>query len=192
MKETTQTDLSRRDFISVLPGVFIATRKIARPWAPGFWSQEVPELKEELTADEGERVEKSSMAKELVHYFGREYSCAESLFMVSLRFLKKPEELVWVASGFGGGLYHKDLCGFLTAGIMAIGFSSGMLGLDRKEAKSRGGELVKDYWKWWESVAPLRCADIRKEGTSSKICSRLGQLAAARIQELLASRQKGG
>jgi len=192
MKEIRKTDLSRRDFISVLPGVFITTGAFARPLELGLWSQEVPELKEELTPDEWERIEKSSMAKEMAHYFGREYSCAESLFMVSLRFLKKPEELVWVASGFGGGLYHRDLCGFLTAGIMAIGLSSGMLGLDRKEAKSRGGELVKEYWKWWQSVAPLRCADIRKEGTSSKICSRLGQLAAARTQELLASRQKEG
>lgn len=43
------------------------------------------------------------------------------LLLVSLRYLRKPEELVWAASGFGGGLYHKDLCGFLAGRIMALG-----------------------------------------------------------------------
>jgi hypothetical protein len=188
MEEMPRMDLSRRGFISVLPGVFLYAGVLAHPRAPGYWSQGAPELKEELTPEEVKRVEKSSMARDLANYFGKDYSCAESLFMVSLRFLKKPEELVWASSGFGGGLYHRDLCGFLTSGIMAIGLSSGMLKLERKEAKKRCGDSVKDYWKWWQSVAPFHCAEIRKEGTSSKICSRLGQLAAAKAQEFLEAR----
>jgi hypothetical protein len=125
------------------------------------------------------------MAKDIPNYFGEGYSCAESLFMVSLRYLKKPEELVWAAAGFGGGMYHKDLCGFLTAGIMAIGLSSGMLDKGRKEAKDHCGMQVKEYWKWWRSISPLRCADIRTEGTSSSVCRRLGQIAAAKTEDLI-------
>lgn len=149
--------------------------------------QTVPELKEELTPEELKWVEKSLMAKDLKKYFGKGYSCAESLWMVSLRYLKKPEDLVWIASGFGGGMYHKDLCGFLTAGIMAIGLKAGMLEKERKEAKEDVKQAVKQYWKWWISLAPLHCSEIRKEGTSSSVCRRLGQLAAAKTEELLTS-----
>ena len=82
-------------------------------------------------------------------------------------------------------MYNKDLCGFLTGGIMAIGLSSGMLNKGRKEAKDHCGDQVDEYWKWWKSVSPLRCADIRTEGTSSSICRRLGQLAAAKTESLI-------
>ncbi|NIO10267.1 MAG: hypothetical protein GTO40_20585, partial [Deltaproteobacteria bacterium] len=98
--------------------------------------------------------------------------------------MKKPEELVWVASGFGGGMYHRNLCGFLTAGIMAIGVRAGMLETERKEAKEQTKQWVKAYWTWWTSQAPLCCSDIRTEGTTSQVCRRLGQLAAAKTQEL--------
>ena len=82
-------------------------------------------------------------------------------------------------------MYQRDLCGFLTAGIMALGFACGMLDKPRKEAKERCGELVKEYWTWWGSQAPYRCAQIRTEGTTSQVCSNLGQLAAAKIEELI-------
>lgn len=44
--------------------------------------------------------------------------------MVSLKYLNLSDEHVWAACGFGGGLGKKDLCGFLTGGIMRLGFSS--------------------------------------------------------------------
>ncbi|MBN1223097.1 MAG: C_GCAxxG_C_C family protein [Candidatus Aminicenantes bacterium] len=187
MKKLSEMALSRRNFMGFLPGMLAGTNMLVKPRVLSLWVQKEPELKEELTPEELKIVEKSSMAKDLANYFGKDFSCAESLFMVSLRYLKKPEEFVWAASGFGGGLYHKDLCGFLTSGIMAIGLSSGMKDPDRKIAKARCGMLVKEYWKWWRSVAPLHCAEIRKEGTSSKVCGRLGRLAAAKTQELLDS-----
>jgi hypothetical protein len=155
---------------------------VARP--ENRLGQEVPE---KLSSEDLEWVEKSTMAKDMKNYFGKGYSCAESLFMVSLRFLGKPEELVWAAAGFGGGLYHKDLCGFLTAGIMAIGVSAGTLKKERKEAKEYCSRLVKQYWKWWASRAPLRCADIRTERASRSVCVNLGRLAAAKVEELISA-----
>ncbi len=148
-------------------------------------SQTPLELKEELTQQEVEWVKKFSMADDIANFFGKGYSCAESLFMVALRHMKQPKELVWVASGFGGGMYHRDLCGFLTAGIMAIGVRTGMLETERKEAKEQCKQWVQAYWKWWTSLAPMKCSEIRTEGTTSKVCRRLGQLAAAKIQELI-------
>ena len=183
MQKKGRMEISRRVFVSSVPGFLLGAGLFTKP-SFGF-VQEKPELKDKLTTEELQWVEDSIMAKDVTNYFGKSYSCAESLLMASLRFLKKPEELVWAAAGFGGGLYHKDLCGFLTAGIMAIGLSSGMLDKKRKEAKQHCGQQVKEYWKWWQSVVPLRCADIRTEGISSKVCARLGRMAAAKTEELI-------
>lgn len=185
MKNKGRLEIPRRAFVSCIPGILLGAGLLSKSAYSFGDIQEKPVLKEELTPEELKWVEQSSMAKDLSNYFGEGYSCAESLFMVSLRFLKKPEELVWVAAGFGGGMYNKDLCGFLTAGIMAIGLSSGMLNKERSEAKDHCGMQVKEYWKWWRSVSPLRCADIRTEGTNSSVCRRLGQIAAAKTEDLI-------
>jgi hypothetical protein len=185
MEKKNQLEIPRRVFVTSIPGILLGAGFTSKSVYPFGDIQAKPELREELTPEELKWVEKSSMARDLENYFGEGYSCAESLFMVSLRFLKKPEELVWVAAGFGGGMYHKNLCGFLTAGIMAIGFSSGMLNKERREAKDHCGMQVKEFWKWWQSVSPLCCADIRTEGTSSSVCRRLGQIAAAKTEELI-------
>ena len=143
--------------------------------------------KEELSAEEKKWVEDSILAEDLKNYFGRGYSCAESLLMVSLRFLKKPEDLVWAAAGFGGGMYRKDLCGFLTGGFMALGFACGMLDKPRKEAKEYCGGLVEEYWQWWGQQAPTHCSQIRTGESTSQVCMNQGLLSAAKIEELLGS-----
>lgn len=152
--------------------------------SPRQTSQTLPE---ELTAAESEAVKKSALAGDLEDYFGKGYSCAESLLLAGLRYLHLPEECVWAAAGFGGGMQHKETCGFLTAGIMALGLAAGRLKLERKEAKDWSKKKVDAYWSWWTARAPIRCADIRKEGTSSKVCRRLGLLAAAKVEELIRS-----
>jgi hypothetical protein len=82
-------------------------------------------------------------------------------------------------------MMHKDLCGFLTAGFMALGMSAGNLGSDRRRAKKICSENVKEFWGWWQSLAPLKCSKIRPKGSSSKICLRMGQLAAAKCESLM-------
>jgi hypothetical protein len=84
-------------------------------------------------------------------------------------------------------MLHKEDCGFLTAGIMNLGLAAGRLKIERKEAKEWNKQKVNEYWAWWISQAPLRCADIRKEGTGPEICRRLGLLAAAKIEALILS-----
>jgi C_GCAxxG_C_C family probable redox protein len=145
--------------------------------------QHLPLLRE-LTPSEKEVVNGSSMAKGLVSCFSR-YSCAESSLLVALRFLDKPEELVWAAGGFGGGIGHGDLCGFLTGGMMAIGFHAGSLSVERKEAKKLCRKLVKSYWQAWTSMAPLHCSEILERREGDGACTRLGRLASAKLQRLL-------
>jgi hypothetical protein len=187
MKRPDRFRLRRREFISLVPGVILGSRFLSRTPFSLYPDQPPQQLREELTAEELKLVEKSAMAQDLENYFGKGYSCAESLLMVSLRYLGKPEDLVWAACGFGGGMYQKNLCGFLTAGFMGLGFSAGMLKKERKESKEICSRLVRQYWTWWTSQAPLHCAEIRKPGTSSKVCRRLGFLASTKVEGLITS-----
>jgi hypothetical protein len=157
------------------------------PTAASRTSQTFPQLKEELTPDELEIVKGSEMAQDLEDYFREDYSCAESIFSVSLKFLKRSKKLVWIASGFGLGLGNGDLCGFLTSGVMAIGLSSGMLNEKRWYAKEVCAHKVDEYWKYWNSIAPLHCSEIWGEKRDSKVCLRLGQLASTKLEKLLES-----
>ncbi|NIM57489.1 MAG: hypothetical protein GTO16_00900 [Candidatus Aminicenantes bacterium] len=191
MKKSEILIMPRREFIASASFLAIGGQLFGMSSLSFQSEQAPPELKEELTPEELKIVEKSVIAKNLKNYFIKGYSCAESLLLVSLRFLGKPEELVWVASGFGGGLYQKDLCGFLTSGVMAIGLSSGMLKKQRLEGKEHCKQNLKQYWQYWTSMAPLHCSEIRKEDATSKgdpeykVCRRLGQLAAVKIEELI-------
>lgn len=177
--------LNRREFLSsaslwISGGGLVG---LSAPW--GVDLQTGQELPEELAVFELEAVKRSSLAGELENYFGKGYSCAESLLMVGLRHLHLSEGLVWVAAGFGGGMQHREACGFLTAGIMNLGLAAGQLKSERPEAKEWCKQKVNAYWTWWTSQAPTKCADIRREGTSSKVCRRLGLLAAAEVEKLI-------
>ena len=144
-----------------------------------------PQLLEELTSEERELVSRSTMAQDLENYFGKGYSCAESGLAVSLRYLEKPDDLLWVAAGYGGGLGHRDLCGFLTSGVMAIGLAAGTLRVERKVAKKRCRSMVKQFWEAWSSMAPLHCSEILEGRKGYKVCDRLGRLASAKLERIL-------
>jgi hypothetical protein len=174
--------LERRQFLAALP--FLAAAPLL------VFSQAVQEekrkpLAEIMKADEWEQVKQSPMAMELEKYFGHGYSCAESLWLTALRHLKRPEEMVWTAAAFGGGMGQKDVCGFLSAGLMAIGTAAGQLKLPRPEAKKACSREAKAYWQWFQSLSPIHCAGIRPPGSSGDICRRLGQLAAARVNQVI-------
>jgi hypothetical protein len=183
MKKAEVSGMKRREFLAYSPMLLLGARFLnASPL-----SQATPrgvDLLEELTPAEVEIVNSSTMASNLESFFDKGYSCAESGLAVALHYLNKPDDLVWVAGGFGGGLYSQDLCGFLTAGAMAIGLYSGTLKMDRKAAKRLCVQKVRQYWKWWTSVAPLHCAEIREGRRDFKVCYRLGKLSAAKVEGL--------
>ncbi len=54
--------------------------------------QTARKAKETLSLDEKKWIDDSTVAQDLGKYFGQDFSCAESLLLVSLRFLEKPEE----------------------------------------------------------------------------------------------------
>jgi hypothetical protein len=182
MSQPKNIDLSRRKFITSASSLFFGVTLFPYIGAAGQEKIQSQETPEKLSGEQLEWIEKSKMAADMKNFFGQGYSCAESL-----RFMNKSEDLVWAAAGFGGGLYHKDLCGFLTGGIMSIGFFSGTLNKNREEAKGICSDLVKQYWKWWTSHHPLHCAEIRPEGSPRSICENLGKLSAAKLEEFFIS-----
>lgn len=177
--------MPRREFMAAFPAVLLGGKLLG---SSGAWlssGQMQRKVREELTPEELRIINHSVMAKDLLNYYKNGYSCAESILLVSLKFMKRPEELFWAASGFGGGIGHKDLCGFLTGGIMAIGLSVGKLNAGREEAIKICRKKVDDYWKWWPSLAPFHCSEIKTEERTSEVCKRVGQLAAVKLEDLI-------
>jgi hypothetical protein len=70
---------------------------------------------------------------------------------------------------------------------MLIGLATGDLPVERKEAKSRCREMVKSYWQAWTTLAPIHCKEIREGRTDFKVCHRLGRLASAKLEAIIAS-----
>jgi hypothetical protein len=185
MKETEITKMLRRDFIASSTFLLLGAGSLRASALTQQSAPRGPDLSEELSPAELEIVSKSVMARDMDNFWHKGYSCAETGLMVALRFMKRPEGLVWVAGGFGGGMYHQDLCGFLTAGVMAIGLYAGSLKIENKEAKGRLAQRSNEYWNWWVSTAPLRCRDIREGHKDFNVCHRLGKLASVKIESLL-------
>jgi hypothetical protein len=186
MGKNYRSNMGRRDFIAAssfwaLGASLTGAKLLPQDSEP----RTTPVLLEELTPEELALVECSAMAMDVENFFGKGYSCAESGLAVALRYLGKPEELVWVAGGFGGGLSHGDLCGFLTAGFMACGLVAGDLPFEKKQAKKQCRQMVKNYWQAWTFMAPLHCKEIREGRTDFKVCHRLGKLASAKLEELM-------
>ena len=183
MRKKNPMPLPRRTFIA--SSLLMGSSLMIGPGVRKSAAQAVQKAKEELSVDEMKRIDESVLAKDLKNHFGQGLSCAESILMVSLGHLEKPDDLVWAAAGFGGGMYQRDLCGFLTGGFMALGFACSMLEVPRAEAKEICGEMAKEYWTWWGTNAPHRCAQIRTEGVTSQVCMNQGLLSAAKIEALI-------
>jgi len=187
MKKREVLVIPRREFIASVPAFLIGGRLLGISESWPATGQKQGEVSEVLTPEELKIISRSVMARDLLNYYKNGYNCAESMLYVALKFMKKPRKLFWIASGFGGGIGHKDLCGFLTGGVMAIGLSVGKLKVSREEAKEIWEKKVDEYWKRWASLAPYRCSGIKTEGRTSEVCKRVGRLAAARIEELIKS-----
>lgn len=195
MKATETVKMHRRKFL-LSSSLFLSGTAVFR--ASSLPAQTAPAdppeslvkgsaLPQEMSSEELELVKRSSMSEDMQNFWHKGYSCSETGLMVALRFMKKPEDLVAAAAGFGGGMYHQDLCGFLTSGIMAIGFHSGNLKGDPNVVREHRMTSINEYWAWWMKTAPLHCAEIRvgREPTDFKVCQRLGRLATAKLEKLL-------
>lgn len=185
MQNKPNMNFPRRHFLFSVPCLAAGLPLLGQNMVQETRNQEI-ELAVDLSEAEQKRVENSIMAEDLQEIFrSRKYSCAESILLASLHYLDEPNELVWAAAGFGGGMGQRDLCGFLTGGIMGIGFAAGKMDVSRDKAKEFSSQAVKNFWTWWKNNAPLHCRNIRTPERDSRVCLRLGQLAAAEVETLI-------
>ena len=185
MERDERVNMNRRKFLLSSSFLLSATTVLGTSSLLAQTTPKVPVLIDALTPEELARVKTSVMSEDMQNYWGKGYSCAETGLMVALRYMKKPEDLVWAAAGFGGGMGQQDLCGFLTSGIIAISLHTGDLEMEKRAAKKQCGEKVREYWTWWLETAPLHCSEIREGRQGFDVCSRIGRLAAEKLESLL-------
>jgi C_GCAxxG_C_C family probable redox protein len=177
-------DFSRRDFLWTLSGLAAAPAVFSQTLIAGQDKPKIP-ITKLFSPEEWERLKKSVMASEIDGYFGHGYSCAEAMLLVALRRLELDEKTVWASAAYGGGLGQKDLCGFLTGGMMAVGMAAGKMPLERREAKKLCSAVAKEFWEWWKSEYPLRCDCIVIKEEDRAKCRPMGPRVAAKLEELL-------
>jgi hypothetical protein len=176
---------SRRRFLRSLSpvaagclGIPCFGRRLAAQDKPGFWS--------EFTPEEQRVIDASVMARDITNFVGHGYGCAECALMVGLRYLGEPEQRLGAAAAFSGGLGKGDLCGLLTGSMMAIGIAARKLHEDRDAMLAFVRPRRAEYWEWWESRGPLRCAELRQLYEGPEQFLRMSQRAVTKLEGLIA------
>jgi C_GCAxxG_C_C family probable redox protein len=132
--------------------------------------------------------EGASMVKWTSQHLNEGFWSADSLLLSAVKYLKKPEEIVSVATGFGGGMGQKDLCGFVTGGVMSIGLFSGAAKGGDRAGRQKCQKLTKEYLAWWTKAYPLHCGEITPP-CDYKV---MGEKAADFIQKLFERESQKG
>ncbi|TKJ32378.1 hypothetical protein CEE39_05625 [bacterium (candidate division B38) B3_B38] len=180
MKEEEVSRLSRRRFLHTIAGGVMGVSLLGVS-APSLGSR----------FQEKEKEEKGKLADELeANFTQRGFSCAESIFRAAVTTYGESEELVRLATPFSGGMGQRDLCGFLSGGVLAIGMLFGRTKPDENEKKGKCISLASEYYKWWNSNFPLHCADIRKFGGKEQ-CTQNGRKAARYLEGLIERELEG-
>jgi C_GCAxxG_C_C family probable redox protein len=136
----------------------------------------------------GPKPEGASMVEWTGQHLSEGFWSADSLLLSAVKYLKKPDEIVSVATGFGGGMGQKDLCGFVTGGVMAIGLFAGAAKGGDKAGRQKCQRLTKEYLAWWSTAHPLHCGEI-KQPCDYKL---MGEKASEFIQKLFERESQRG
>jgi C_GCAxxG_C_C family probable redox protein len=133
-----------------------------------------------------------SMAAATAQHLTEGFWSADSLFLSAIQQLKQPEDLVRIATPFGGGMGQKDLCGYLTGGTMAIGLFAGAKKGSDKAARKTTFRLAKEYYDWWTKNYPIHCRDINKSEAEPCDYKLMGQKASDFLQAMFERETKQG
>lgn len=208
----SSSDVSRRRFLRVLPvGVLATPSALAAAWPGpgtgcpgrppvggpergGAGSQEVPRLgfSQPFTPEEAGLVALSPMAGIIAGLNGQGYPCSEMMLLAALRRFDLPQDHLDAAAVFGGGVGKRDLCGFLSGGLMAIGVAAGKKYADRSQLHTVGRKASNAYWEWWLTRGDLHCMGPLTTHETSEEFVRMGQRAAVKLEAVLEVLFEGG
>lgn len=186
--------ISRRGFVSAIPLTVLAApsclsacearvrdeadlEPVLQAQLPGFAGP--------FTAQETAAVAASPMAREIADLNGKGYPCSEMMLLAGLRRFDLPENHLDAAAVFGGGVGKRDLCGFLTGGLMAIGYVIGDKYTDRAQVHQVGRKASNQYWDWWATRGSLHCMDPGTTHENSEEFVRMAQRCAVKLESVL-------
>jgi len=111
--------------------------------------------------------------KELVNkalqYFDSGYNCAESMLLVFLEAFDKDKSIVKLTTPLGRGIGgKKDICGVLTAGVLAIGLKYGRTSPDQE--KDEAYKKASEYYNCFSSKFKTKCCEIRTKDKGREVC----------------------
>lgn len=116
--------------------------------------------------------EKMALADEISRgYFRQGLNCAECVLrtFMDMHDTKLPDEVICMASGFGGGMGHtKNTCGAITGAVLALGMSKGRDPFEKEEMKDRIKQLQSEVYPVFGSMV-----NEMKEQYGTLICSEL-------------------
>jgi C_GCAxxG_C_C family probable redox protein len=191
--------ITRRRFVSALPLTVLATPSaLSSCEAEGGGSDEIlpqpilptqsqgPGFIGPYTEAEASAVAASPMAQEIARLNGQGYPCSEMILLAALRRFDLPENHLDAAAVFGGGVGKRDLCGFLTGGLMAIGFVAGRKYADRGQVHQVGRAASNAFWDWWLSRGDVHCMGYGTAHQNSEEFVRMAQRTAVKVEEVIA------
>ncbi len=139
-----------------------------------------------FSEEEEAAVAASPMAQAIARLGGKGYSCSEMMLAAALEVLELPEEYLDAAAVFGGGIARGDLCGFLTGGLMAIGFAAAQQSQDRTVIHRNSRKASNAYWDWWISVGDVHCPGPLESHPNDEMFRRMAQRTAVKLEEAIA------
>ena len=127
--------------------------------------------------------EKGKLARE---YFSRpNTNCAQAALCAFLDETGLSEETAMkIATGFGGGIRDKEVCGAVTGAVMALGLIMGQTSEHDTEAKKKASDLTTEFNKRFkEKHSSIVCRDLKDK--EPDYCTQLVQDGAEIMEELL-------
>lgn len=106
--------------------------------------------------------------------------CAEAVFMAIRNNFRPevPEEVVQMASGFGGGSGAGCICGAVSGGTMAIG-------LALRGEKKRIMELTRELHTWFKGEYGVTCCKVITAKGGKSGCPLITGRVAGKVAEML-------
>lgn len=139
-----------------------------------FWSKKAKPSPDGLELAEQCRLE----AEEL--YRSGKYHCAEAVLAVVRKHFRPdlPEEVVQMASGFGGGSGSGCICGAVSGATVG-------LGLVLKERKKDVMHLTRELHSWFREKYGATCCKTIRANNDKGICLSLTGEVAGKVAEML-------
>jgi len=129
-----------------------------------------------------EMAEQCRVEAEKLYRSGR-YHCAEAVLAVVRNHFRPdlPEEVVQMASGFGGGSGSGCMCGAVSGATVG-------LGLVLREDKKLITHLTRDLHAWFKGKYGVTCCKTIRAGNDKGICPVLTGEVAGKVAQMLSER----